>query len=115
MLLGLLGIFVCLLLGEVFVSFLMLPIPGSVIGMLLLLFALMVNGGVPEGVRSASQGLLKYLPLILIPAGVGLIVHLELIANHWLAIFSALVISTVITFILSAVLVMKLSKSENSK
>ncbi|MCV6588417.1 MAG: CidA/LrgA family protein [Marinobacterium sp.] len=109
---GLLAILFCQLLGEILVLSLDIPVPGAVVGMLLLLIALMVQGEVATGLRTAGEGLLKYLPLMLVPSGVGLMVHLELIARDWLAIVLALVLSTVVTFVVTALLMERLKKPE---
>lgn len=107
---GLLAILICQLLGELLVNWLDIPVPGAVVGMLLLLIALMVRGEVADGLRQAGEGLLKYLPLMLVPSGVGLMVHFELIARDWLAIALALIVSTVVTFVVTALLMERLKK-----
>src|SRR5262245_59572418 len=45
-----------------------LPLPGAVVGMLLLLSAFAILGGVPDGVRAAGDALLGHLMLLLVPA-----------------------------------------------
>ena len=67
--------------GEVLARLLELPVPGPVLGMALLLFVLMARGRrgleVPSGLERASAGLLEHLSLLFVPAGVGVLVHLE--------------------------------------
>ena len=46
-------------------------LPGPIIGMLLLFVFLLVNGEVGEPLSVAASGLLRYLPLLLVPAAVG--------------------------------------------
>lgn len=94
------------LLGEVISKGLDLPLPGPVVGMALLFLALVVRGGVPDGLKDTASGLLKHLSLLFVPAGVGVMMHLHLIRDEWQAISAALVISTVVTIAVTA-LVMK--------
>lgn len=95
------------LLGEVLARWLDLPIPGPVIGMLLLFLALMLRGGPGDELRTTSQTLLQHLSLLFVPAGTGIIVHLHRVADEWLALLLSLLISTVATLVVTA-LVMKL-------
>jgi len=108
MIIGFLVLLAFQLLGELIVLLLGLPVPGAVLGMLLLLIALALKGEVPAGVRQAGEGLLSVLPLFLVPAGVGLMLHFELIAKSWLSILIALLVSTFLAMLVVA-LVMKLS------
>lgn len=101
MLAGLALILGCQLVGEFLARLLGLPVPGPVLGMLLLLAVFMLRGGVPDGTRTAGNGLLTYLPLLFVPAGVGLVVHGELLRADWLAIGAAIVGSTLVTLGLS--------------
>mgnify|MGYP000627727712 CR=1 FL=1 len=109
---GLLVILVCQLLGEVLVLMFEIPVPGAVVGMLLLLIGLMLVGDVQNGLRTAGEGLLRYLPLMLVPSGVGLMVHYQLIVGNWLAIALALLVSTVATFVVTALLMERLKKAD---
>lgn len=87
-------ILLCQLAGEVMVLLLDLPFPGPVLGMLLLFTGLIVRGEVPEPVKRTSDTLLRYLALLFVPAGVGLMVHSALVARDWLPILTGLVVST---------------------
>ncbi len=87
-------ILLCQLAGETFVQLIDLPVPGPVVGMLILLSGLLWRGSVPDSLRLVSDTLLRYLALLFVPAGVGLMVHFELIGRDWLAISMALLIST---------------------
>jgi putative effector of murein hydrolase LrgA (UPF0299 family) len=111
-------ILLCQLAGEVFVRALGLPMPGPVIGLMLLLillmardrFAVLARGPLQgDGVESASRGLLANLSLLFVPAGVGVVQKLDLVAEHGVAFVGVLAISvlatllvTVATFILAS-------------
>ncbi|MFV8835406.1 CidA/LrgA family protein [Aquisalimonas sp.] len=96
---GLAIILGCQLAGEVLVQLAGLPVPGPVVGMVLLLGGLIWFGAPPTGLRTVSETLLRYLALLFVPAGVGMMAHFQLIARDWLAISVALVVSTALTLI----------------
>jgi holin-like protein len=52
-----------------------------------------------DGVESASRGLLAHLSLLFVPAGVGVVQKLDLIAEHGIAIIVVLAISVVVTLL----------------
>ncbi|OPX54693.1 holin-like protein [Oceanospirillum multiglobuliferum] len=112
MLFGLLILLSCQFIGELIVRYFELPFPSPVVGMVLLLTALIVNKGVPSGVRQASEGLLSYLALLFVPAGVGLMVHYQLIAKDGLTILTALILSTAITLLVTGGMLNKLVKKK---
>jgi holin-like protein len=88
--------------GELLVLVVNLPVPGPVIGMLLLFVTLAIKGGAPHPLRKTAQGLLSYLSLLFVPAGVGVMVHAGRIAAEWLPILLALVLSTAATIAVTA-------------
>ncbi len=88
---------VCQLVGEVLARLAKLPVPGPVVGMVLLFVVLVVKGGVPDKLETLAGGLLRHLSLLFVPAGVGVTIHLGLIAEEWLPIAASLVIGTAIT------------------
>jgi holin-like protein len=95
------------LVGEVLVQLTGLPVPGPVVGMLLLFITLIVRDRVPETFRNTAQQLLSHLSLLFVPAGVGVMLHFGRLGKEWLALAVALVASTVITIAVTA-LVMRL-------
>jgi len=95
------------LIGEVIARWLDLPIPGPVIGMLLLFVSLALRRGPGEELRTTSQTLLQHLSLLFVPAGTGIMVHLHRVAAEWPALLLSLLISTAATLAVTA-LVMKL-------
>lgn len=90
------------LVGEVLVQWLRLPLPGPLIGMLLLFAALVLRGHVPEELREASSGLLQHLMLLFIPAVSGVMIHFERIGQEWLAFLLAGIGGTAITLVVTA-------------
>ncbi len=94
MLQGLVLLFGFQFIGEFLARLLDLPIPGSVIGMAMLLLALAAGIVKEESIAEASDLLLKYMTLFFVPAGVGVMLYFDLIAREWLPIIVATVVST---------------------
>ncbi len=92
----------CQLIGEVAVLVTGLPVPGPVLGMLLLLAWLFVRGGICEDVGRTADTLLANLSLLFVPAGVGVLVHWERVRDQWTAIAAALVLGTLIALAVTA-------------
>ena len=95
-------ILVCQLAGEVLVGITGLPVPGPVAGMLLLLAGLFARGRVDDGLDTTATGLLSHLSLLFVPAGVGVMVHWESLRSGWVALGLALVLSTLIGLVVTA-------------
>lgn len=89
------------LLGELLVRLSGLLVPGPVLGMIFLLLFLLYRKEVSASVRETTQGLLRYLPLLFVPAGVGLINHGQLLRQDWLVIALTLFISTALTLLVT--------------
>lgn len=98
----------CSLAGQLLSERLALPVPGSVVGMLLLLVGLMLYGGVPRGLAQVSSQLLRLLALLFLPAAVGVFFLRDLDAGDWLALLAATVFGTLLSFTLCALLLKKL-------
>lgn len=90
------------LVGEVTVRLLGIPIPGPVLGMVMLFATLLIRGRTPESLNNASGALLSHLSLLFVPAGVGMMVHFDRIAAEWFPIAAALFLSTIITMVATA-------------
>lgn len=82
------------LVGEAVALFFALPVPGPVIGMALLFAVLALRGSVSDQLRVTAQNLLQHLSLLFVPAGVGVMLHFQRMADEWLPITVALVAST---------------------
>ncbi|MES2751476.1 MAG: CidA/LrgA family protein [Pseudomonadota bacterium] len=104
-------ILICQLIGEVFVRALRLPLPGPVVGMVMLLvililrdrFAVMERGPLRNGaVEGTAKGMLAHLSLLFVPAGVGVVQQLDLMTQHGLAIFAILTASVLVTLLVTA-------------
>ena len=101
-------ILLCQLAGEIIVRAFAWPMPGPVLGMLLLFLLLLLRdratffavGPLQGGdAENAAKGLLAHLSLMFIPAGVGVVQRLDLLAEHGAAIAAVLAISVVVTLL----------------
>ena len=93
---------VCQCLGEGISYALRLPVPGPVIGMLILFFALVLRPALLDKIQSTGDALLQHLSLLFVPAGVGIFVAAATLQGQWLAIIGAVVASTVLTLAVTA-------------
>ncbi len=107
-------ILVCQLAGELASAGLTLPVPGPVIGMVLLFLYLMVRKGISSNMAQTTDVLLNHLSLLFVPAGVGVMLHFRLLEENWLAVSIALVVSTLVTIIVTALMMKWLSKANAS-
>jgi holin-like protein len=108
-------ILLCQLAGEALVRGIGVPVPGPVIGLMLLLVMLLLrdrfavlargplqgDGDQGGGVESTSRGLLANLSLLFVPAGVGVVQKLDLIVDHGIAFLGVLAISVLITLLVT--------------
>jgi holin-like protein len=96
--------------GEGLAYSLSLPIPGPVIGMLLLFLYLLLKSDAVHALAPTSLALLRHLSLLFVPAGVGIMVHAQRLAAEWLPITVALVVSTAVCIAVTALVVRALQK-----
>jgi holin-like protein len=80
------------LVGEALVRIIGVPVPGNVVGMVLLAVALRRGWIAFDTVRPASDVLLRNLALFFVPPGVGLMLFFDLLADEWVAIVVANVV-----------------------
>jgi holin-like protein len=110
---GLTLLLVYQLIGEVCVLLLKLPLPGPVLGMALLFLTLLVRGKAGKSLESASSSLLSHLSLLFVPAGVGLMIYFDRIAQEWIAITVTLLLSTIMTLLTTAGIMLLASRLIN--
>lgn len=90
-------------------------LPGPIIGLMLLIIYLMIRGEVSEPISLAASSLLKYLPLLLVPPAVGVMVYAGQIADDFWAIVGSLVLSLMISLTFAGWLMQKLMNRQNRK
>lgn len=94
-------LFLFLELGEGFTALTGLPVPGSIVGMLMLAFALKFKVVRPEWIASVADFLCANLGFFFIPAGVGVMNCFGLIASEWVPIVMATVLSTAVIILVT--------------
>lgn len=105
---------ICQLFGEFFVRVTFIQLPGPLVGMLLLLVCLFIwnrwKGPAETTQNNAADGnavdrtanlILGNLSLLFVPAAVGIIQHLPLIADHTISLVLAILGSTFLTLLVS--------------
>ena len=98
------------LIGEALNKALQLPVPGPVLGLILLLFALRILPPLRLQIGQSADAILAHLSLLFIPAGVGVILYFrELLANGW-ALVAVLLISTWVGLAVTALVAQALIK-----
>ncbi len=102
MLAGIATLLVCQLVGEAVVRLVSLPIPGPVVGMVLLFVLMVGRAPLPATLGDTADGLLRHLSLLFVPAGVGVIQHLGRLGSDGVRLLAVVVLGTVITLAVTA-------------
>lgn len=105
---GLLILLLFQCLGEAIKAYTQAILPGPVIGMLLLFSTLCLYRHVPTSIGTASQSLIKLLPLLFMPAAVGLFFLDERFNQQWVAIAAAVIVGTALSLLFNAWLMKRL-------
>lgn len=87
--------------GEILEKWIPLPIPASIYGIILLFLCLELNIIPHEAVHETGKFLIEIMPLMFIPAAVGLLETWDVIAPAWLEYVAVTVISTWVVMIVS--------------
>lgn len=113
-------IFLFQLIGEAVQKYFELTIPGPVIGLVLLLAALLLLGRyagsyrekIERGLGKTSEYLLGHLPLLFVPIGVGVVMHISFLEDRLLSVLVVIFVSTVLTVGFTAFVMEKLQSRE---
>jgi holin-like protein len=97
------------LIGESIVQVSGLPVPGAIIGLILLYAILVVRGDISEEMSRTSGFLLQNLGVLFVPAGVGVIAYLPMIAAQWWIILIVLLVSVCATVAVTGLVATRLS------
>ena len=108
-------IFFFQLIGEIIQKYFNLPFPGPIIGLILILILLLTvkrlgffTNTVDDVTKTAEQ-LISYLPLLFVPIGVGVIIHLSFIETDLILVLAVIFLSTVATIGFTAFVMEKLT------
>lgn len=100
--------------GEWISNIFSLPLPGSLIGMILLFCALQFHILRLEQVEETADFLLAHLPFFFIPAGVALMANFMHIASIWIQILVVCFLTTIVTMGCSGWSIQKLMERKKS-
>lgn len=91
---GVMQLLVAAFLGELFALVLGLPVPGPAVGMSILFVAFVCAGWQIEGIERLFDALAPHFGVVFVPAAVGFIASLDLLAHAWLAAAMAVLVAT---------------------
>lgn len=100
------------LVGDFFHKFLYVPMPGAVLGMILLFILLSLKVIKEEQVKELSDFLLDNLAFFFIPASVGFIRTLHILKDTWWQILILVTIGTIVTMGVTSFTVQLFSKKK---
>ncbi|UAA39443.1 CidA/LrgA family protein [Paraneptunicella aestuarii] len=117
-------IFLFQLLGEVIQKLLQITIPGPVIGLVLLVIFLIakerfgkrwLSETFERDLIATSESILRYLPLLFVPIGVGVVLHVSLFKGTLLQVLVLLVVGTCSTIAFTAWVMQKVQDKTQEK
>ena len=110
MLSGIVTLLLFTVVGNLISDGLNIPVPGSVIGLVLLMIYLQMKGEIEESLDKVSQFCIRYLAALFVPGCVGIFFLSDLLTQQWLPIFLAMIVATPITLGMTALILQWLLK-----
>ena len=102
-------------LGEVLYALIPLPIPASIYGLLMIFFALRIGILKLEQVKGAADFLIEIMPVLFIPAAVGLMDYWNVLKPIWLPVVVIIIVTTIFVFVVSGKATQWMIRRENKK
>ena len=87
--------------GEIMKYFIPLPIPGSIYGLILMFVLLLAKVIKVEHVKETGEFLIEIMPLMFIPAGVGLVASWSQLQSFLVPLLVITVVSTFVVMIVT--------------
>ena len=100
-------------LGELLQKLFKIPIPGNVLGMIILFICLCLGIIKLELIKEISKFLLDHLAFFFIPSGVGLMACMNLLNGKWIAFSGICFITTVIIMVITGHTVQLLKRGQS--
>jgi holin-like protein len=101
--------------GEVLKFLIPLPVPASIYGLILMLIALKTKIIPLEKVKDAGDFLIEIMPMMFIPAGVGLLVSWDSLKSIWIPVVLITVATTVIVMAVTGIVTQSMITHEKRK
>ena len=98
------------LLGELLAGSLNLPIPGNILGMIILFVLLCTKIVKVDNISNVTNFLLNHLAFFFIPAGVGLMTSIGIIKSTWLQLLIVCLSTTTIIIGVTGIIVQAISR-----
>ncbi|OOR84595.1 CidA/LrgA family protein [Moraxella canis] len=95
-------VFGCLFLGQVIVGLFDLPLPPSVIGLILLFLALQTGLVKLTTIEKLAKVLMDYLVLLVVPACISIMQYLDIIRDDFWVLIIGVSVSTILVLLTSA-------------
>lgn len=102
-------------LGEILHYLIPLPVPASIYGLILMFLCLHFHLFEVESVKATSQFLIEIMPLMFIPAAVGLIATWDVVRKNFIAYLTITVISTFAVMIVSGLVTQAILRYRKGK
>ena len=102
-------------LGELCRALLPLPVPASIYGIVLLFIALSKGWVKVKDVSETSTFLIAVMPVMFIPAAVGLLDSWSAISGHWASYIAMTVITTFVVMAVAGLLTQKIIRKERRR
>ncbi len=99
MLYAITALFALQLAGEAIVLLTGLPLPGALVGTLLLLAGLMVYGRTPAALERVGSTLLQNMMLLFIPVVAGVMLEFDNLSRQWQPFLLACIVGAALTFV----------------
>ena len=108
----------CQFLGEVIARGLSLPLPGPVVGLMLLLAGLTLRyrrgRDIPHALKTTAQSLLGHLSLLFVPAGVGVITQLDILSANIVPVVASILLSTLAGLLVTGWVMQRLARADET-
>jgi holin-like protein len=91
--------------GEVLNRLFNIPIPGNVIGMVILLAALLSGVIKVEAIEDVTEFMLKHLAFFFVPAGISIISSFDIIKTNLVSMLAVILLSTVVVIVTTGITV----------
>lgn len=116
---GLLIVFGCLFVGQVIIAITGLPLPPSIIGLLLLFTLLSLKKVSLERVQPIAKTMLDYLAFMIVPACISIMQYLDVIKADAMPLIVGTTLSTILVLLVTAkthqIVRQKISKNNPSR
>lgn len=110
MLSGIVTLLLFTVIGNLLSDGLGIPVPGPVIGLILLVAYIQLKGEIDESLDKVSQFCIRYLAALFVPGLVGVFFLGDLLSKQWLPLALAIFVATPVSLVLTALLMQWLLK-----